>query len=72
MFQLFWWDMHTVYLRDVNMSLLLVMEDPLILWRNNYLVALVILLNNLFGAHPCRLYDKGSILVLIDLLLIPR
>jgi len=64
--------MHTVYLRDVNMSLLLVMEDPLILWWNNYLVALVILLNNLFGAHPCRLYDEGSILVLIDLLLIPR
>jgi hypothetical protein len=32
MLQLFWWDMHTVNLRDVNMSLLLVMEDALILW----------------------------------------
>ena len=32
MLQLFWWDMHAVYLRDVNMSLLLVMEDSLILW----------------------------------------
>jgi hypothetical protein len=32
MLQLFWWDMHTINLRDVNMSLLLVMEDALILW----------------------------------------
>jgi hypothetical protein len=32
MLQLFWWDMNTVNLRDVNMSLLLVMEDALILW----------------------------------------
>ena len=32
MLQLFWWDMHIIYLRDVDMSLLLVMEDALILW----------------------------------------
>ena len=32
MLQLFWWDVHTIYLRDMNMSLLLVMEDSLILW----------------------------------------
>ena len=32
MLQLFWRYMHTVNLRDVDVSLLLVMEYPLILW----------------------------------------
>jgi len=72
MLQLFWWDVSTIYLGYVDMPLFLVMEYPLILWRNNYLIALIFWLNKLFGTHPGRLYDKCPIFVLIDLLLVPR
>jgi hypothetical protein len=42
MFKLFWGDVHTVNFRDMHMTLLLVVEDTLLLRGDHYFVTTVI------------------------------